>query len=317
MRICFYAALKDPRLFDLVEFYRQDIDCLRALGHSVRLARRPLELPGRDDLYWVWWQTSGTPAVLTAGVRREPCVLVTALSDRDPSPSGMAAKPPWSHAAARISLRMADLVLATSNETRRGLRGYRTRRLETAYLAVDTDRYRPGQGEAAAPYALTISHLTADNVERKRILDVVRVAALTRATLPDLRFRIVGEHGSGAEAVVREVERLGVGDRVELPGRVSPDEKVRLLQAAMVYLQPTSYEAFGLALAEAMACGKPVIAHAVGSVPEVVGDAGRLLEPGAATGALARALEDLRDAAARAALGREARARVVVRPRAR
>jgi glycosyltransferase involved in cell wall biosynthesis len=305
LRICFYAAVDDPVLFEHVEFYRQDIQILRELGHEVSLARRPADLWGSHDLVWAWWQTSGMPAIASARMRRIPSVLVTALSDNDLSPSGVAAKGPAARVTGRIALRTANLVLATSEDTRRGLAGYTTRRLWNAPLAVDTDVYSPG-GERRGDYALCISHLTEDNVERKRIRDVVRAVA----SIPGLRGVIVGRHGGGVGAVRAEVARCGAGDRIELVGSVTAERKLELLRHALVYLQPTDYEAFGMAIAEAMACATPVVSHAVGNVPDLVGDTGVLLEPGSGADRLATALRSVLDDPASAERGMQARRRV-------
>jgi glycosyltransferase involved in cell wall biosynthesis len=306
VRVCFFASVSDRALLELVEFYKQDIDALRGLGHDVRLVNRPADLlRGAADLYWVWWQTSGAPAVLAARARRKPSVLVSALSDNDDSASGMGSKGPAARLAARTSLRLADLVLATSQDTQDGLAGYRTRALRTAPLGVDVDLYRPA-ARTGEPYVLTISHLTADNVSRKRILDVVRVAALR----PELRFLIAGEERDGAPAVRAEIDRLGVGDRVTLAGRVPAEEKRRLLAGAAAYLQPTGYEAFGLAIAEAMASGSVVVSNAVGNVPELVGDTGVLLPRAAAPEEMAGALGALLERPDLDALRQAARDRV-------
>jgi len=74
------------------------------------------------------------------------------------------------------------------------------------------------------------------------------------------------------------IERLGIADQVVLPGRVSEAEKLALYQGAAVYVTPSSYEGFGLTALEAMACGVPVIASNRTSLPEVISDAGLLVE---------------------------------------
>lgn len=305
MRVCFYAAVPDRRLFDLVEFYKQDLDILRQLGHEVLTANRPRDAWGNFDLYWVWWQTSGAPALLAAAIRRRPGVLVTALSSRDPTPSGMSGKGRLARAAAVLSLRLADLTLATSEDTRLGLVGIASGPVMTAPLAVDTGSYRPVE-EPPDATVVTISHLTRDNVARKRILDVVRVAAL----VPEMRFLIVGRELDGTTLVRQEISRCGVEDRVDLLGEVSVSEKRRLLARAAVYFQPTEYEAFGMAIAEAMACGLPVVSNAVGAVPDLVGDTGVLLPPGAPVAGLAEAVRTLALHPEREARGRAARRRV-------
>lgn len=98
------------------------------------------------------------------------------------------------------------------------------------------------------------------------------------------------------------------------PGRVVwlkdlDDAKVATLMAeADAFCLPSFSEGFGLTVLEAMACGAPVVVSTGGSLPEVVGDAGVIVEPTAAAieAALASVLEDR---ALAEELGRAARAR--------
>jgi glycosyltransferase involved in cell wall biosynthesis len=71
----------------------------------------------------------------------------------------------------------------------------------------------------------------------------------------------------------------GLADQVVLAGFVSPLEKLALYQGADLYVTPSLDEGFGLTVLEAMACGVPVIAANRTSLPEVVGEAGVLVEP--------------------------------------
>lgn len=78
------------------------------------------------------------------------------------------------------------------------------------------------------------------------------------------------------EPVIRE---HGVQDRVILTGRVSDDDRRALYQSATAYVTASEYEGFGLTPLEAMACGVPAIVANRTSLPEVVGDAGLIVEP--------------------------------------
>ncbi len=70
-----------------------------------------------------------------------------------------------------------------------------------------------------------------------------------------------------------------LGPRVRVLGQVALDELIALYGTAEALCFPTLYEGFGLPLLEAMACGCPVVASNTTAVPEVVGDAGVLVDP--------------------------------------
>jgi glycosyltransferase involved in cell wall biosynthesis len=70
------------------------------------------------------------------------------------------------------------------------------------------------------------------------------------------------------------------GPRLIALGHLERARLVRVFQAASLFVYPSLYEGFGLPVAEALACGVPAIALATSSLPEVVGDAGLLAEPG-------------------------------------
>jgi glycosyltransferase involved in cell wall biosynthesis len=124
----------------------------------------------------------------------------------------------------------------------------------------------------------------------------------------DVRLLVCGE-GPERAALQRLAKRLGVADRVELPGWVPEPEKLGILADCLAYVQPSRFEAFGLAVLEAMAMGAPVVASRVGGLPEVVGDAGILVAPNDPQ-ALAQAINRLhRDRAARARLASHTRER--------
>jgi glycosyltransferase involved in cell wall biosynthesis len=101
---------------------------------------------------------------------------------------------------------------------------------------------------------------------------------------------LVGRKDAGAfGAFEAEAKRCGTWRRVVTPGYVSRDELAALMSGAAAFVYPSRYEGFGLAPLEAMACGAPVVASHVASLPEVVG-AGGFLVPSATESAWVEAL---------------------------
>lgn len=90
----------------------------------------------------------------------------------------------------------------------------------------------------------------------------------------DLRLWIAGE-GNSRMALQSQIDQLGLQDRVSLLG--ARDDVVALLNAADVFVLPSRFEGFGLVVAEAMACAKPVVATDAGGVAEVMGEHGWLV----------------------------------------
>lgn len=86
---------------------------------------------------------------------------------------------------------------------------------------------------------------------------------------------IVGARGWFDSQIFGVAEALG--DRIKFCGFLSDRELVEAYNKATIFAFPSLYEGFGLPLLEAMACGLPIIANNVSSIPEVVGDAAMLL----------------------------------------
>ena len=92
--------------------------------------------------------------------------------------------------------------------------------------------------------------------------------------------------------LLAQIKKLGLKDKVKFLGFVADSDLPALFSGCLGFVFPSLYEGFGLPPLEAMACGAPVVAANASAVPEVVGDAGLLVEPASAQ-ALAQAMEGL------------------------
>ncbi|HEY3298936.1 MAG TPA: glycosyltransferase family 1 protein, partial [Armatimonadota bacterium] len=120
-------------------------------------------------------------------------------------------------------------------------------------------------------------------------------AGLDSSLRASKKLVIVGKYGWLESAFPRKIEELGLSEDVILPGYVQYDELPAFYNAADVFVYPSVYEGFGLPPLEAMACGTPVITGDQSSLPEVVGDAGIMVNPydaAAFTESMTRLLSD-------------------------
>jgi len=90
---------------------------------------------------------------------------------------------------------------------------------------------------------------------------------------------ITGGKGWKSKEIFSRVKRLGLENNVIFTGFVDDNDLSLLINAATLLVFPSLYEGFGIPPLEAMACGTPVTASNISSIPEVVGDAALLFDP--------------------------------------
>lgn len=303
-RVCFFARVVDRNVLESIEFYRTDILLLQELGFDVQIATRFRELR-RADLFFVWWWTWAFAPVFVARVLRTPA-LVTGTFDDWAYP-----RRPWVHRALiRFAARRAAVNVFVSKLEHQAVAS-RFALANTSYSphVVDTDYYRPGDYPRQG-FGVTVVQMDRGNARRKALFELIQALPAILSVAPGFSLVVVGVCGSDFPAVRAEVERLEVGNAVTFAGRVSRDRKRELLQSCALYLQPSHFEGFGLAILEAMSCGAPVLTSDAGAVREVGGDAVHYARP-MPEDIAAQTLMLLQDANVRDFLGRSSRERAV------
>ena len=107
--------------------------------------------------------------------------------------------------------------------------------------------------------------------ERKNLPVLLRALRLVRRGHKDVVLLLVGR-GKSEAGLRRLVDHLELTDCLQFVGYVPEGEKIAWYNLADVFVFPSKLEGFGLAPAEAMSCGKPVVASCAGALPEVVAD---------------------------------------------
>jgi glycosyltransferase involved in cell wall biosynthesis len=202
-------------------------------------------------------------------------------------------------AVERAIMRRAAWIVATSSDEVAELEHERAdlSRVSVVPCGVDLDQFRPAGGGERRDPSLGRLVIVGRLVERKGIGNAI--AALR--DLPDVELVVAGgptrDQLAGdpeARRLLAFAERLGVADRVLMRGRVERDDVPALIRSADAVLCVPWYEPFGIVPLEAMACGVPVIATAVGGMLDTVVDGvtGIHVSP-RDPGAISRAAHDL------------------------
>jgi glycogen synthase len=237
----------------------------------------------------------------------------------------------------RTAYQTADGVVAVSAAMRgdvHELYGVPTDRIRVIHNGIDLGQYRPRPDpeilvrhgvDPERPFVLFVGRIT----RQKGIIHLVHAI---KYMLPDLQVVLCAgapdtpEIGREMTEAVEQARTAGTHSVVWIDEMLPKEQVITLYTHAAVFVCPSVYEPFGIINLEAMACETPVVASAVGGIPEVVehGETGLLVVPEAASATevepknpdrfardLAAAVNTLMDdAEIRARMGRNARRRV-------
>jgi glycosyltransferase involved in cell wall biosynthesis len=145
---------------------------------------------------------------------------------------------------------------------------------------VDERIFSPGAAVTDKTIFFTLCGIS----RQKGIDTLLEAIALWNPPANLFEFRIGGD-GPMLDTYKAKALALGLGDRVRWLGPVSRDDAPRLFRECHVYVMPSMHETFGVVYAEALACGKPVIATRCGGPESIVKDFnGRLVDIGDVSG---------------------------------
>jgi glycosyltransferase involved in cell wall biosynthesis len=187
------------------------------------------------------------------------------------------------------AVRWTDHIISVSESTKRDTMqhlGVPEEKITVVYEAanpifrpIDRDEAREqvrNRHGLDGPFILFVSTIE----PRKNVPTLLRaIWQLIECYKEDVHLVLAGGKGWLFEDAFAIVEELKLDDRVHFVGRVSSEDLLYLYNAAEMLAHPAFYEGFGLPPLEAMACGLPVVVSNVASLPEVVGDAGLLIDP--------------------------------------
>lgn len=113
----------------------------------------------------------------------------------------------------------------------------------------------------------------------KNVLGLVKAWSQIVNNFPEFSLVIGGKKGWLYSEIFAEIEKLGLKDSVIFTDFIPEEDKAALINGASVFVIPSFWEGFGIDVLTAMSLKVPVVASNAGSLPEVVGDAGIIIDP--------------------------------------
>jgi glycosyltransferase involved in cell wall biosynthesis len=251
---------------------------LAFLPNAVRLARN-------SDLIHAHWSLAGLVGVLAGRLLGKPVILMM---------HGAEVYVLKGNPLIRFVLEKVDYVLCNSSFTlEKILQVSQPRAYAIIAPGVDTERFRPGvdlsvfrQREPDVPANRPLVFALGKFIERKGFSHLVdAMALLSQDPAP---FLMIGGRGPLKERLQRQAQGRGIANRVKFLNYIPVDCIAAYYGAADVFVLPSvvderdDTEGLGVVLLEALACGTPCVASAVGGIPDVIVDGlnGFLVEPG-------------------------------------
>lgn len=180
-------------------------------------------------------------------------------------------------------------------------------KFKTIPIGIDTDNFYPLETIKKQPNRIIVTN-SADTPLKGlyHLLFAIKSILKTRS----VKLVVIGspKKGGGIETLVK---KLKLDRHIKFTGPIDNEQFVKEYAKASIAVVPSLYEGFGLPLGEAMACRIPVICTTGGALPEVAGDAAKLVPPGNAVALETAILELLDDPSQRETLAEKGYQRVL------
>lgn len=266
-----------------MEYYNQDIQSLIGLGYDVKVVNRYRDIPLKFDVIFIWWWTYALYPVLLAKILGRKSIVTGVFNYRKveniPN-SGFHARPFHQRLLIWLALKIADVNLFVSKIEFDEIPAVFNIKNSYYFPCAIADLYFNNNTNGNRNGILNIAWSGKDNLRRKGVFDIISALEILKKRGMELSCTLAGRPGDGFPELVAHISQLGLDDQVTTLGEVSLEKKLHLFSEANIYLQPSYFEGFGLATAEALASGCCIVACDVGEVRNVLGDGAYYVTPG-------------------------------------
>lgn len=272
--VCFFIQTNDPELISRNEFYKIDIKILQDLGFEVRICQSYKSLPDDVDFFFIWWWTYAIFPILKAKRLKKKSIITGTFNLAHHVKGGdYYSRPFHQRFLIRTSACLTDMNIMVSNfEFERIKQEITKKNVSYSPHVLDIEKYDTKKTQKRNKNIFTIAWMGNLNARRKCIPEIINAASILKKLGHKIPFLIAGKIDEEAQFLIELTKELEVSDIINFLGPIDEKTKIDLLHTCGIYLQPTQFEGFGLAIAEAMLCEAPVITSKVGAVPEITND---------------------------------------------
>jgi glycosyltransferase involved in cell wall biosynthesis len=283
LKILFYCNDSIENI-NSMEYYNQDIESLKALGHEVRIINSYLDIKLNFDIIYIWWWTYALFPVILAKILRKKsiiCGVFNFTKVKTIDKSGFLSRPFYQRLLIILAAKLTDKNIFVSKLEFDEVPKYFN--LNNCFYSpcVIADKYFNNSNTSINREGiLNISWSGKENLKRKGIYDLLNAIKIIKDIGINIKCNLAGRRGDGYIDLLQFIKELNLEDNVTTLGEVSLEKKITLYQNTLLYIQPSHFEGFGLATAEALASGCCIIACDVGEVKNVLGDNAIYINPG-------------------------------------
>lgn len=198
----------------------------------------------------------------------------------------------WLDLTLKQSCRRAAVILTVSEFSKSEIVKYLKmpeEKVKVMYPGVDLELFHNRYGEAEIDAAKKKYRIDGEYIlylgtiePRKnvqRLIEAYEMLQETTSNHPIPKLVLAGGKGWLCDDIYQAAEKEDLKDKVMFTGYIAEEDSPLLISGAQFFCFPSVYEGFGTPPVEAMACGTPVLSANVASMPEVIGDAGVLVNP--------------------------------------
>lgn len=274
MKVCFFTTSDFSQVLQ-EQYTYSDYRILSELGFDVKFANKLREIPLNCDLYFSWWASGSVLPWLVSLITGRPNIVVAGGNEAIPyadsitnQPHGYLANNFIKKIATRLVLRYSSVIVSVSEYMVTGLMQLGAKQPLVVHNCVDTDLFCPND-VFHKEFITTSFRLDYGPTLIKRGENFIRAASLVHSRFPNVKFLVIGHKGTSYALIDKLTRDLGLSDVFTFCGSIDNREVVQYLQRSISFVQPSDTETFGVAVAEAMSVGCPVVLSRCGALPEI------------------------------------------------